>query len=300
MTLTNANTYVGNTRISQGNLALGANGSVNDTPWINIEGGASTFDVSARTSYTFDGKVSGGGTDAAGTTFATVSNAAKIAGNLTIGDNVGEVGSIGFIAPGASSNPLSIATAGDSVGHIYTSGDLTLAGAAAGTGPATDRMKLQLNGATSTLLALGWATGDISTFIDSLATGTPLQLDTLNGVQGNIGAHDYINVGGDLTLEGAGRISVTNLGSYAPYAGSVYNLLDWSNLAIGTFNVNGGNRYVDGTESYDLDLPALTGGLLWDTSLFQTHGVVVVIPEPSRALLLMFGLLALFYRRRRA
>jgi hypothetical protein len=48
-----------------------------------------------------------------------------------------------------------------------------------------------------------------------------------------------------------------------------------------------------------MDLPSLTGGLVWDTSAFSSHGVLIVVPEPSRALLLLFGLLGLMMRRRR-
>ena len=71
-----------------------------------------------------------------------------------------------------------------------------------------------------------------------------------------------------------------------------------------TNNTNGftlsGTQY-DGTGDggFDLDLPDLTAGLLWDTSLFTTYGVVFVVPEPSRALFLMIGLLGLMMRRRR-
>ena len=56
-----------------------------------------------------------------------------------------------------------------------------------------------------------------------------------------------------------------------------------------------------GTPTFDL--PDISGqSLAWDTSGFMAHGILVVvgvIPEPSRALLLMLGLLCLFMRRRR-
>jgi hypothetical protein len=54
-----------------------------------------------------------------------------------------------------------------------------------------------------------------------------------------------------------------------------------------------------GDSGFDLDLPTLSSGLFWDTSLFLSHGAVFVVPEPSRALLLLVGMLALFFRRRR-
>ena len=131
-------------------------------------------------------------------------------------------------------------------------------------------------------------------------------LDHLNGVQGNIENHDYVNVGGTLNFneDGRGVVSFVSGSGYTPGWGDIFNLFDWvTAMNLNGFNFN--NQY-DGTgdSSYDLDLPTLGmqegTQLLWDTSLFTTYGVIVVVPEPSRVLLLMFGLLALFWRRRRA
>ena len=44
----------------------------------------------------------------------------------------------------------------------------------------------------------------------------------------------------------------------------------------------------------DVNLPDISAsGFAWDTSLFTQHGVIVVVPEPSRVMLLLFGLLGL-------
>ena len=40
-------------------------------------------------------------------------------------------------------------------------------------------------------------------------------------------------------------------------------------------------------------------GLLYDTSLFFSHGIVVVVPEPGRAALVLLGLAMVMLRRRR-
>ncbi|MBL9114957.1 MAG: autotransporter-associated beta strand repeat-containing protein, partial [Verrucomicrobiaceae bacterium] len=297
LTLHNTNTYLGTTEVAGGTLALGVNGSNQDSAWLKISGAGSTFDVSAKTSYVFDGVVSGGGTSAAGTNFASAAttNAARIAGNFTVGDNVGAVSQIGSLAPGNTTT-----TAGDQIGHIYTSADLTLAGGVTGAPVATptDRFALQLGGATANGSTLGWD-GSVSWFSTNA-------LDYLNGVQGNIENHDYVNVGGTLNFneDGRGVVSFVSGSGYTPGWGDIFNLFDWvTAMNLNGFNFN--NQY-DGTgdSSYDLDLPTLgtQAGtqLLWDTSLFTTYGVIVVVPEPSRALLLMFGLLALFWRRRRA
>jgi autotransporter-associated beta strand protein len=295
LALNNANTYVGATTISGGSVTLGANASINDSVWLNV-GAGTTFDVSAKTSYTFDGKVSGGGTDAAGTTFASVVNAAKINGNLIVGDHVGEISAIGTMAPGGNSVAGVIASAGNQIGHVYTSGDLTISGQLVGTIATTvDRLSMQLNGSTFnavTLLGLGWDQSG-----GQLITGA---LDYLNGTQGTLGNHDYINVGGTLNLNQHGRLVVSNFGSYTPIGGDVFNLIDWTTaLNSNGFTANAALYNGTGDGVFDLDLPTLGSGLFWDTSLFLSHGAVFVVPEPSRALLLLFGIMALFLRRRR-
>ncbi len=297
LTLNNANTYRGDTTISAGSVKLGVAGTINDSPWIKI-GNNAQLDVSAKTSgYTFDGVISGGGTDTSGKTFATAANVAKISGAVTVGDHIGEVCLVGTMSPGGSSSISNILTAGDQIGHIYTDNAVTLSGAIAGSSPAasTTRLTLQLNGATSNLTALGYTSGTYDSFIDALPTTNP---GVLNGVTGDLTGHDYINVGGALTLNQNGKITVSNFGSYTPVIGDLFNLLDWVSLTSNSFVF--GSRTQNGTEANDLDLPSLSPGLIWDTSLFQSHGVVVVVsPEPGRVMLLLLGLLAMLGRRRR-
>ncbi len=68
LTLTNVNTYTGNTTISAGTLALGGTGSINSTPTISLAAGA-TYDVSAISSYTLSSSttLSASGTASAAT-----------------------------------------------------------------------------------------------------------------------------------------------------------------------------------------------------------------------------------------
>jgi hypothetical protein len=117
--------------------------------------------------------------------------------------------------------------------------------------------------------------------------------------------HDKVVINGALTVTSGAKITLVNNG-YTPTHGDVFNLLDWSTI-IGTFNVggtadgNGNGLFRTGAETgLDLNLFELGGAFRWDVSLFNTAGiVVVVVPEPSRALFLMFGLLGLMMRRRR-
>jgi hypothetical protein len=84
----------------------------------------------------------------------------------------------------------------------------------------------------------------------------------------------------------------------------VFNLIDWKSASIigGGFDTGGSSSYLalGNIIAGDLDLPTLgSGGWAWDVSLFASHGILVVVPEPSRALFLLLGLLGLMLRRRR-
>ncbi len=292
LTLRNANSYVGATTISAGTVALAANGSINDSAWLNIGSGAK-FDVTAKSGYTFDGRVSGGGMVNAGVTYATALEAARIEGALTIGHNVGAVSQIGSLAPGGNSGST-IQTAGNQIGHIFTSSSLTLLGPVAAT--PTTRLSLQVGGATASLFSLGYSGGEFSTFIDDLPTSSA---DTLNGITGTLSNHDYLNVGGAFTITTGGRIEVSYTNGYAPAGGDLFNLMDWGSLVnIGSFTA-GPRLRTGGEVGFDLVLPSLAPGQFWDTSLFLNYGTLVVVPEPGRVLLMMLGLMALFLRRRR-
>jgi hypothetical protein len=97
-------------------------------------------------------------------------------------------------------------------------------------------------------------------------------------------------------------VNATSLG--AVQVGQVFNLLDWAGASLsGGFSVGSAlNGRYDASSNViagDLDLAGLGAVLGWDVSAFTTYGILVVVPEPSRTLLLMFGLFSLFFRRRR-
>ncbi|MES2597237.1 MAG: autotransporter-associated beta strand repeat-containing protein [Verrucomicrobiota bacterium] len=122
------------------------------------------------------------------------------------------------------------------------------------------------------------------------------------------GSHDLLTFDGAAgsTLSFSGRLSVRPGTSFSALNGQVFNLLDWGVLVGADFSgFNVGDNYRTGADDnlLQFDLPELNGGLVWDVSRFTTSGVLVVVamvPEPSRALLLMLGTCALFMRRRRA
>jgi fibronectin-binding autotransporter adhesin len=102
--------------------------------------------------------------------------------------------------------------------------------------------------------------------------------------------------GGTHTVNLSGKLNLTDTTgtSNSWQAGDVWTLLDWVSLG----SVPLANRSVNFTE---LNLPALGSGLSWDTSALASAGTIGIqlVPEPSRMILLIFGVTALLSRRRR-
>jgi hypothetical protein len=92
---------------------------------------------------------------------------------------------------------------------------------------------------------------------------------------------------------------VNNAGSLTFNAGDSWKLIDWGTVFRDNTIFTGldpvGQQYIN-----DANLPTLNGGLMWYIGDLYTLGTITVaVPEPSRLLMLMFGLIALGFRRRR-
>jgi autotransporter-associated beta strand protein len=215
-----------------------------------------------------------GFSSAAGTTIAgtgQIQGAATILGHLSPGDEAGaSMGTLTFV---------SSATFG-----------------------ATSDITLQAQRSSYTAMnTVGYDTAGYSTWVSGITTDptySHLLNDPVTSAQ-----HDQILVGGALTIVTGSKITLVNNG-YNAAAGDVFKLLDWNGANL-TYNVGGvaynGGLFRTGAETgTDLDLFELGSGFRWDVSLFDTQGIIiVVVPEPGRLLLLMFGLLGLCMRRRR-
>jgi autotransporter-associated beta strand protein len=278
VTMSNVNTYKGKTTVASGTLALEGAGSINETSWLEVAQNA-TFDTAAVSGvdYTLDTVVSGSGTVVTGT------------GKFTVGTDGGP----GTLRPGMSSDPSNVATAGNLVGTLSVNGNLELSGDATG----VNRWVLQL-GATN-----GADHNDAANIGTQLGAGTfdawlETQADTYDAFTG--GNHDRVVISGSLELHAGGSIVLTNNGGtdYVPQFGDIFNLLDWADASFVQNDFSYPDRSTGGLQG-DLDLPTLSGGLAFDTSIFDSHGILVVVPEPGRALLLMVGLVCLLGRRRR-
>lgn len=124
-------------------------------------------------------------------------------------------------------------------------------------------------------------------------------VDAISGA----GEHDQLvfDAGADSSLVWSGQLTVRADG-FTAEAGQIFNLLDWtSSVGVDFSGFDPGSNYRSGADDdlSQLNLPTLSDGLVWDISRFTTSGVLVVVPEPGRALLTALGLLPLLLRRRR-
>lgn len=136
------------------------------------------------------------------------------------------------------------------------------------------------------------------------AIGSAGYYDYLATISG-AGAHDQLSfdgaAGSQLVFEST--LHVVD-GGLTPLPGQVFHLLDWTALVTADFSgFDTGANYRDGSgdDLAQFNLPDLSShGFVWDVSAFTTSGVIVVVPEPGRALLLLGGLALVMLRRRRS
>jgi fibronectin-binding autotransporter adhesin len=151
---------------------------------------------------------------------------------------------------------------------------------------------------------------DMTTLTDALAGGSYTsvaalfaggQLDAYKTTAP--GNHDFINISGTFTINADNLATplfkVVNRTGFpyttaAPSIGDVFNLMDWTTLSFS------GSSTSLTEANFDFTGAGFTGEFKFDTSAFATHGILVVVPEPSRALFILLGLLGLLMRRRRA
>ncbi|QIF00372.1 autotransporter-associated beta strand repeat-containing protein [Roseimicrobium sp. ORNL1] len=169
----------------------------------------------------------------------------------------------------------------------------------------------------STILTYGKISpGDTAgTGVGTLSINGGLSLTPLDDSQGplvtvteltilNSTTSDKIVIGQDLTLNAAARIVVTFDAGYTATVGDTWDLLDWAGvLALNGYSTGANLRTGADDASTNLDLPTLTGGLVWNISNVADGGslrlTIEGVPEPSRAMLLMAGVSAMVLRRRR-
>jgi autotransporter-associated beta strand protein len=213
----------------------------------------------------------GGTTVTAGTLLAT-NTTGSATGSGAVSTLAGSVlGGTGIIAPGSG-------------GAVTVDGTLQVGGSSPVSGQtltiATNAAALTINNLLTFDLFSGEGSGVLNGLVDAdrlLLTGNS------NGATVVLGASSVF------------EITTTVVGGWTP--NSSWQLIDWAGLVpTGTFS------NLTSTVGNFANMPDLsTLGLAWDFSSIYSTGVVsiAVIPEPSRAMLLLLGLLGLFFRRRR-
>jgi autotransporter-associated beta strand protein len=242
--------------------------------------GNGTLVLTAANTYTGTSEITGGQLQ--------VTGALSGGGNVSVSGSGTTLAGSGSIAGSTTISSGSILTPG--VGADLDNSNQTLSFTGSGTSlTVNDGGRIRLGITSETFLDTAFTSGLGGTYANaaSYLIANPSMLASWNA---NAGDRDFINATGNVSLgSGGGTITVFTTGAFTPVNGQVFNLMDWAGL-IGTFNPS----------TTDLTLPDLSGlSLSWDTSAFASHGVIVSVPEPSRAILLLLGLLGLMLRRRR-
>jgi autotransporter-associated beta strand protein len=247
---------------------------------LNTYSGATTVSAGAL-------QVGSGGLGQTGTGAVTVQTGSTLLGTGLVQGTTVTLADGGTLRPGDSLADSSHGTL--TFNPVSPSGDTSLQG----------DIILGISGATITDTTYG------GNLLGSAGYNT--WVDTVSGV----GTHDrlvFLGSGGHNVsfLTSTGRLEVVG-SSFTPQKGQIFNLLDWGNLVTTNnftgFTFNSGYLTGNGDEGTDLDLPNLdsgVSGLYWDVSRFTASGNIVVVPEPSRVLLLLTGLVAMVPRRRRS
>jgi autotransporter-associated beta strand protein len=279
LTVAGVNSYSGPTTVTDGGFQLG-NGTSG-----SLTGSGQVTVVKTVASLAAAPVFSGGSNG--------ITGAGLIAGSMMIGDLSGP-GNRGILAPG--------------LGNPNTSNQTLIVQGADG---------LTVAGGSQLQLSITHPTLNDSNMLAALSSGSQANalayiLDNspvwVSGAPETLGDHDFIQMtGGSLSLGsrngnlGNGTVAILDNGyTTVAQAGDVFNLLDWTGLMSGSFNPHGDQLSPGGVHG-DFDLPSLPGNLVWDTSAFTSHGVLVVmiVPEPGHMQLLLLGLFGILHHRRR-
>ena len=327
MTVTAANTYTGATTVSDGTLQLGdggTTGSISSSSDIALTSSTATLAVNRSDSVSINQAITGSGNvavNSGSTTLGSGSN--SYSGTTTVNGGSLQVGSGGT---GKSGTGATTVVSGSTIlgsgivqassltadsGSTIQSGDGTSAATFATLNftPVTSGGTHSLQG--SIILGIGNASnlGTIDGLFGDNEVGSPGYITFVKAYATGTGAgsHDLLSFnnasgGGGHALNfltSSGTLQIVD-GGLSGQKGQIFNMLDWGNLVAANFTgFDVGTNYRSGGLSGDLELPTLVEGLVWDVSQFTTSGILVVVPEPSRVLLVLLGGLRLLFRRRR-
>lgn len=299
--LSGASTYTGSTTISGGTLQLGnggTTGSIANSASITIGTGA-TLKTNRSDSITLSQAITGAGnveianTSSGSTILGSNSNA--YTGTTTVSSGTLQVGSSGTGTSGTGAMTVQTGSTILGTGVVQGSSFAAESGSHVHAGDTT---------AHSSYGTLTFTPVSGSGSFDFQSGSSVILGINPGGVSDKL---NFIGTGGQSLLFN-GNLTVTASG-YTPLAAETFNLIDWGNLSTVTFasrfSAGSYSGYLlgNGDDNLGFDLPDISSsGYAWDISNFITNGTImtVVIPEPSRALLLMLGVAGLTTRRRRS
>lgn len=242
----------------------------------------------------------GGGTEVLGGTLLVNNTSGSGTGTGAVVVTSGVLGGTGSIT---TTSGVQVTSAG-----TIRPGDASVSG---GLGVLTLTAPLTLNqgGGSSTLdFQISRTTSDVnaSSLIANLNPNGTMNWEAISANTGGLYAkdsainNDTLTVNGSLTIESGTSIvkisSATGSGPLTYSAGMVWDLMDWTTLV----NVNSGSYSFEIDSALQSALDA--NGLMLDTSRFWDTGYVgiinaVMVPEPSRLLLVLAGLMMVGMRR---
>lgn len=331
-TLSGASTHTGDTRVEGGTLALAHIDAMQNSTLDTGPSGAQqvTFAVAGTNTYNLGGLKGADALAFAANSLNVGSNGQSTTYNgvLTGSGSFNKVGTGSLELSGSNANTgatvVSLGTllAGNSTGSATGTGPVTVDAAATlgGTGriAPTGTNGILISGLLSPgnpalndgigALQLATVNGDVifdgtsSALFELKNNGNNGLLitfdsngfiDTIGGAYDGIG-NDHL----DFTSSGTGTLNFTAMpsGGLDVVFGSGY-----SPMVFDAFDLLNGTS-VTGLTTDKLNLPSLTTyspEWYWDDSRFVSDGVIVIVPEPSRALLLLVGCSTFLLRRRR-
>lgn len=314
--LSGANTYAGSTIINQGTISISSSAGLGaDAPGntLTLRDGATlqstgaSVTLGASQNVILDG--TGATVDTAGGATGTLEFTAVVSGHDCAPLTKTGAGQLVLSAANTYAGGTTVAAGtlvvANATGSATGSGSLTMAAGTtlAGNGLITAAAgnAITLGGSLNPGLPGSSASGLVSLAVSGAGTLSfgGVTLDLLANTGDNpaasndrvmVLASDWSNVlfNGPLDV-------VTALDTASWVNGDRWQIFDWSGIASGTAPAVGSGGFAT------INLPSLSGGLFWDLDGLYSSGYIAItnVPEPSRALLLLLGLLGLMLRRRR-
>ncbi len=280
--LENTNTYSGITTISTGTLQLGNNSAAGSVGTGDIVNNSALL-ILRSNAVALTQQISGtGAVTHAGSGTTTLSNANTYSGGTTVNGGALMV-----------TNTTGSATGSGSVAVISTLGGTgTIAPAGTNNVVLSGAVQPGVAGENNGVGTLSFTPVDGNVIFQS-GSGISFEISA-NGVNDKVLFNASGSAQMDFSAMAAGSMGVTFVAGHTPALNDSFDLLDWS--AVGGTGITGLS-----TGLLSLSTAGFDPSWSWDTSQFTTTGVISIVgvPEPSRVMLVGFGVALLGLRRRR-